>query len=216
MKGLILKEFMILKSFAKTMLGLIALYAILSFTTTTTVLAPMIIVVFSMWVLTSFSYDQNAKWDNYVLTLPITKKQVVISKYIYSLLLMIIGIVIATAVSLLLLTIKKDGSVAEILGGVVGASFISILMTSFNLPLMFKYGPEKARFTFFMIIAALAFIVGAGGYLIKQFQLGGAITTMIESPGFIPIASICAVVVLITIALISYCISLYIYKRKEI
>lgn len=45
-----------------------------------------------MMFMTTFSYDEYNKWDAYAVTLPLEKKDVVLSKYVGSILLLIVAL----------------------------------------------------------------------------------------------------------------------------
>ncbi|MDK2942114.1 MAG: type transport system permease protein, partial [Acetobacterium sp.] len=100
MKGLILKDLINLKSTFK-MLGLmIALFAVIYIPQGNGFIFGMIILMFAMMVVTTISYDDLAKWDAYALTMPVTRKEMVLSKYLVMALLNTLGAVLALIVGI--------------------------------------------------------------------------------------------------------------------
>ena len=80
MKGLILRDLLNLRKNLKTIIIMCLFYTLLFSTLNPTFLSGMITILFAMQILTTFSYDDYSKWNMYALSLPITKKQLVLSK----------------------------------------------------------------------------------------------------------------------------------------
>lgn len=98
MKSLVIKDLFNIGHNAKTML---ILYVFLSF-----ILIPQaglisyIItsgILSSMMIITTFSLDDNSKWLKHAMVTPITRKEIVSSKFIVLLIFTLLGIVISTA-----------------------------------------------------------------------------------------------------------------------
>ncbi|MDF2686949.1 MAG: hypothetical protein K0S55_2132, partial [Clostridia bacterium] len=64
MKGLLIKDFLISKKYMRSLFLVVAIYVIFSFTSgNMSFLSGMVTIVFAMIVITTFSYDDFAKWD---------------------------------------------------------------------------------------------------------------------------------------------------------
>ena len=90
MIGFLKKELAMIKS-NFTMLGIITIvYIILGFYDEMDVsfILPFICV---MIMISSFSYDDNSKWDAYLITLPEGRKNSVKAKYLFTIILIIIS-----------------------------------------------------------------------------------------------------------------------------
>jgi ABC-type transport system involved in multi-copper enzyme maturation permease subunit len=99
MKGLLLKDLVNLKQQTKIYFIIIAVWLAIALTSKDgSFLGGMICVLSVMLPITTLSYDEKAKWDKYVLSMPIMRKQVVISKYILALALSFIGCVISLSI----------------------------------------------------------------------------------------------------------------------
>ena len=84
-KGLITKDILQLKSYKKTLIIFIIVFALTSISAQDGVenmLVIMLTLGLGMFSMASFNYDEFNKADRYILTLPLTKKEVVLSKYI--------------------------------------------------------------------------------------------------------------------------------------
>ena len=93
MNSLILKDFISLKSYSKSLAIIIGFFTIITFTNDEpSFLSGMIILIMSMLPITSFSYDQHAKWDLFSQTLPVSRKQLVMSKYALGIISIVAGL----------------------------------------------------------------------------------------------------------------------------
>ncbi len=177
MKGLLLKDIIGMKSFFKFFLIIVVVctgFAIASKNGdySAGIATSISIFIGGMMGFTSFAYDTAYGWDQYVLTLPYTKKQIVLAKYVFSLLITGIGAGIGIAANLLLVAfgVSQDDPFMVLVIGLLlcmVAIFISIM-----IPLMFRFGVEKARIIViiifivpFMLFALLGGENGTDGYM---------------------------------------------------
>ena len=83
MKGLLYKDISIMtRSFKGNILLLVALYGVLILVTREAYLAYAMTVVWGIYVASTINYDEQAHWDAYGATLPVTPGQVIGSKYL--------------------------------------------------------------------------------------------------------------------------------------
>ena len=82
MKGLIIKDFLNLRNNIKTMLITILIYLLFFISYDPSFLSGLLIMIFCLQSLSTFSYDEYANWDVFALSLPISRKELVLSKYI--------------------------------------------------------------------------------------------------------------------------------------
>lgn len=211
MKGLILKDILGINSFIKFFLILVVLCAVIGLGMgnkgfSAGIATSMSIFIGGMMGFTSFAYDTAYGWDHYVLTLPCTRTQIVLAKYLFSLLITGIGAGISIALNLILTAFGVSESdeamwlIIGLLGCMVGI-FISVM-----IPLMLRFGPEKAR-----IIVIIVFIVPFMLFAILGSEGGeNGLTQMINNLiVWLPFAAIAALVV-------SFFISVRIYQKREV
>jgi len=105
----------------------------------------------SMMIITTFSFDDQSKWLKYAIVMPVTKKDIVISKFIVLLIFSATGAVTGLIIGAIGGTIVHKGifsSVNNMLSllftGAVSL-VISEIAGSMSIPLLFKFGAEKAR-----------------------------------------------------------------------
>lgn len=98
-QGLIIKDLLQLKSYKRTLISFILIFAIVSVLQALSgggigflsILPVMITVGFGMFSIASFNYDESAKADRYIRSLPINVKEIVLSKYIFAIGATVIG-----------------------------------------------------------------------------------------------------------------------------
>ena len=104
MKGLLYKEWATLKSSYKQTVFFIAfLYGGISILTGQTGMAYALLVVFSILITSTISFDENSHWDIYVRTLPVTPAQLVGSKYLFGL----CGLALGTVCTVLIVALNN-------------------------------------------------------------------------------------------------------------
>jgi ABC-2 type transport system permease protein len=154
MKGLILKDLINLKRYSRSIFVFIAIFGLFALMDQNwDFLEGMIILMFTMMTVTTFSYDDLAKWDPYALSLPVTRKQVVLGKYLVAALLAFSAVLLSLAVNGIFALVRDVDMVQKLITTylILAAAivFISIL-----LPLIYKFGVEKSRIFLIVIFAA--------------------------------------------------------------
>ncbi|MBC3899623.1 ABC-2 transporter permease [Acetobacterium malicum] len=205
MKGLILKDLLNLKSTFK-MLGVMMLFfAVVFIPQGNGFIFGMIILMFAMMVVTTISYDDLAKWDAYALTMPVTRKEMVLSKYLVMAILNTLGAVLSLIVGIVGSVIMRQSFDLEILAIIGSIYLVAFIFGSVIIPLIYKFGTEKARLMLFLC----ALLPTALILLVEQFNVP---LPIIGNPWiylFLLIGFSVAGVIL------SYLISLKIYSQKE-
>lgn len=165
----------------------------------------IIIMMFAMMVVTTISYDDLAKWDTYALTMPVTRKEIVTSKYLIMAILNVLGAILALVVGILGTLIMRQSFDLEILA-ITGVIFlIAFIFGSVIIPLIYKFGTEKAR----LMLILCALIPTALILLVEQMNVPLPNTAN-------PWVYLILLVGLTIVGLIvSFIISLRIYEKKE-
>lgn len=212
MFGLLLKDFYCLKSYMKTASIMLIFFAFIGsgMEDPTTYLSGFFTIWFLMLAITTFSYDDTAKWNPYACSLPITKKQIVLGKYFNLLLLcsmgsisaLILGGIIAKVKSLPFIFITQLQISLVILG-------VALVFGSMLFPVIFKLGVEKARFYLIAIMAlpVIALTILAQTESIPSIELLPSLQKMLP---------VLMTIVVISIIIVSYLISVSIYKNKDL
>ena len=214
-KGLIIKDILQLKSYKKTLIIFIIIFTLTSISgesKTESILALMLTLGFGMFSMASFNYDEFNKADRYILTLPLTKKEVVLSKYIFVISSTIIGSIIGIILSYIVtfLINKQVPNIEELisvgLGGILGIGFIE----GIQIPCVYKWGAEKGRIQMVILTALLGVIIFVGAKANIQLPANN-ILNIVNT--FLPLIFIGLIII---IYYISYKVAYKIYDKKEI
>lgn len=208
MLGLIKKDFLILKANFKNFLIFLIVYAVLAIKGVfdmSFVFSFVCIMIF----ISTFNYDDFNNWNAYAITLPSGKKTIVQSKYVATILLLLLSSAIGIAFSITAAITKGNVDLKSIVSSLMGGMLSISLIVTIVYPLYFKYGTEKGRITLFFIFI---FIAISGGILSKyvDFSALKKYAALIENRWFITIP-----VFITVIYVISYLISERIYLKKE-
>lgn len=164
-------------------------------------------VLFLMMPLTVFSYDESAKWDAYGLTLPVSRKQIVLSRYVLTLLMLavgsLIGAVFTYGITLLPGVEETSQGMLEVIPVICGMGLIILAVV---FPLIYKFGAEKGRYLMIAVFLLLMIVT------LLFNQISGWKEQLLPLLVFLPYA---APIVGLAFMAISYWISCRIYENKE-
>ena len=165
MKGLIKKDFLLVKANSKQMLIIFAVYLMLIFqgTMDVTFVVPLIGI---MLFISTFSYDDFNNWNPYAVTLPGGRENVVKAKYIASIILTVILSVVALTLGIGVTYIKLNCiNIEEVLSSLMGTMLSSVIIISLLYPIIFKFGATNGRIILFAVVFGIAGICA----LLAQF-----------------------------------------------
>ena len=153
MKGLIIKDILNLKRSLGSIIAILIFYIFLAYNSgDPSMLIGMVVFLLAMMTITSISYDDMAKWDKLALAMPISRKTIVLSKYVLSLLLIATGIFLSTTISYIIILINSDIGLPQLLLTSYIIFFLSTIFISIVLPLIFRFGVEKSRLMMMTVI----------------------------------------------------------------
>ncbi len=206
MKGLIIKDLLNLRRQGGIILLLIILYMAMGFLGgNIAMVAGMMMILAGMLPLTALSYDERAKWDKYALTMPVTRREMVTSKYVLGMILVGCAFVISLLAALAVRSLSlQEGLITLAFLFIISTVFISIL-----LPAGFKLGVEKSRYLM-MIVLMVPVLVIITFANINPVGFGIRITEQSLTTG----AGIGVPLAIIFYA-ISYLVSVRVYENKE-
>ena len=218
MKGLILKDLLQLKTYKRTLIVFVIVFIATSLTqeNTRNLLVVMMTLGLGMISIATFSYDEMAKADRFVLTLPLTKKEVIQSKYTLVVTATILGAILGMLVSIILsLAIQKElPNVQELVTLAIGGIFGIGIVEAIQIPCIYKYGAEKGRIQIFIFMAIIAFVIGGIIFIGEKMSISFLTNDWIYN--FINFLPILLVILTAVIYFISYKIAYRIYSKKEI
>ncbi len=207
MKGLILKDLFNLRKYGKTLFLIAALYFMLSFMMDNAdIFVGMIVIMFAITTVTSFAYDSQSGWDTYVNTMPVSRRDVVLSKYLLSLVLILAGGLMAVLMGWVNGLIRNIGNFSETLLTAYAVCAVGLLFISILLPFIYKFGVERAR----VIIIAVVAVPVAAGFALSQTGALPQISeqTVTQVLWFLPL-------IVLVCGILSFGISSAVYRKKE-
>lgn len=180
MTGLIKKDFYNIAGSLKIYLLIPALFAFLSYSNKSMDLLSFGTCFVSIFVIiTCYAYDDMAHFNDYALTLPISRKDLVLSKFLLGNLFMMIVFVIANVLAFGMDQLFPDRFMGYdamyFLEYTYAATMAVNIITSFILLVMFKYGSEKGRIVFIVCFLAIGLLGGLLGNQLSQYDFSGVI-----------------------------------------
>lgn len=207
MKGLLRKDIYMAAKYYRAVFGMVAVFLLLMiFVDGSLLFLTYPVLLSGMLPVTLLSYDTHFKWEQYSGTLPYTRAQLVSAKYLMGLIFSG-GVLLVCLLVLALRQILGDGfDLDAFLGAGLLCFVLGVAAPVFLLPLAFKFGPEKGRLLFIVLIASLC---GAG------FALGQADFLSGLAIGNSTLVALVTVGVTLVLYLLSWRLSVHIYKKKE-
>lgn len=213
MKGLILKDLYLLKSYGKQYIlifGAMFIYAMIMRSASFAVI--YFVLMGSTAVLSSMSMDEAVSFHKFALTMPISLSTIIRSKYILFLITIGVGIIVGLLIKLFLFLVPfgmEDSFGRE---GFAATITVFVLSNSISMPAMFKLGVEKARYINICAMLAVA------GLLVLSVAMGektGFSVNKIEEIFSANVFVVLCTVLSITSLAISYLVTVKIAKNKE-
>ncbi|MEA4919587.1 MAG: ABC-2 transporter permease [Clostridiaceae bacterium] len=211
MKGLIIKDFSYLRA-TKVLMTIAVMTILFSLQGPMFVMCYMGIIGVSL-TQTTFTYDEFEGGMSFLLTMPVTRRMYVKSKYAFAFLLGFCMMAGAAVLGAAVQLVKGGFDPSEWLVAVIVAVCMQTITLSLSIPTIIKLGIEKGRimsFVFFAVIAA--FIWGGVSILGRNaFADIGAFLAGIDIWTYVLIA-VAAVSLLL---FVSYRLSLRFMEKKE-
>lgn len=210
MKGLFLNNYYSAQDGLKISLLISALLVVLTLFVTDNVAAAamgLIIFIFPTNNVSSLQADENSKWNKYEITTPVSRFQIILSKYIYYLGTVILGFICSLAVVCIIFITGRKVEVSILLYPILFCIALSLFMGAFLYPLLLKLGALKAEL--FTVISA---ILSVGIMFFIWFGVNKLLFVMDFKS--IMMGSISCILSLIFFT-ISFWISYCIYQKKE-
>ena len=160
MKGVLLKDLYIAKSnILVTLISLIVLGFGLSFLLETSALLVLAPVASTTAVFISITSDASSKWNKNVVTMPLSRKQIISEKFGFYLLLALVGLLTALIPCIVLMSVNDGITLhALYLYGVIGMS-ATLFAGGISLPCAYLFDPEKSQIVFMLSFMASTGII---------------------------------------------------------
>lgn len=173
MKGLLLKDWYQVRTSMKTLYLAVAIVLVIwMFSSSSSYVFPVSYTAIFLGILpvNLLTYDQSSGWVEYGWTLPVSKKTLVAEKYLVGLLCAAAAVVIG-GLFVAVLVLGKGGAVDEAALFLMAGSVSTILLINgIALPLLYRFGAEKARLIYMLTFAGLGALLGGSGAVLQELQ----------------------------------------------
>jgi len=203
MKGLLIKDLLNLRKQSIIILALFVFYMIMAMGSGNVMMFGFVVTLMTvMLTITSMAFDERSNWDKYALTMPISRKDIVLSKYLLG------GILagLAFVINIIFMTVARSGIGAETALTALGMMGISIFFLSVMMPLFYKFGVERGRL---IMMATFSLPTGAVVVAVK-------VGLKPPDPQVLELLPYIAAGIALLVAGISILISLRIISKKEL
>ena len=202
MKGLLLKDWYQVRTSMKTLYLAVAVVLIVwMFSSSSSYVFPVSYTAIFLGILpvNLLTYDQSSGWVEYGRTLPVSKKTLVAEKYLVGLLCTAAAVVVGGLFVAALVLGKGMAVDGDALSLMVGSVCSILLVNGVSLPLLYRFGAEKARMIYFLTFASVGALMGGGGAVLQEVQQ--------ESDGWLLEPPLWLVAALLLAALAVYAVS---------
>lgn len=205
MKGLLLKDYYSAKNSLRSLFLVAFVFIAASFFNDYVLFLYYPCILSSIAAMTLISYEEKDRWNIYAETLPCSRVQVVSCKYIVSLIFGALTAIALLFVQTAVMLYRKTfafGQIAEL-----ALNFIPLLLlpSAFLLPPVYKFGAEKGRIAYYIIIGNFCAILG-----ILNPSEG------IPAISFTPAINLIVGIVSILLFGISWILSIKLYQKREL
>ncbi|MCI8327267.1 MAG: ABC-2 transporter permease [Lachnospiraceae bacterium] len=170
---------------------------------------PMFTILFCMMgMATVFATDEKCGWMKYAMIFPVSKRDYVLAKYIVNFIFALSGCLTGIVLTVLVNQVREVAMKESMYLRSLIAVGIGMIFGSVFIPLMIKYGTEKAR----IILLGIVMIPVLLGYflqrLLEDMRIEIAVDLLERGVYLLPAAAILLTVV-------TYVISARIFERRE-
>ena len=188
MSGLLIKDFRLLLQRKQSMVLLLVLAVALNWTmgeSNSFIMGylPLISLIFATGTI---SYDEFDNGYPFLLTLPITRRQYVLEKYLLCFVTGLIGVVLAGVIGVIC-SVVRGNAVDGMLALTIPFLAVSCMLMDLMIPVMLKYGAEKSRIVLIVIMGVVGVVVYSIGKLnhILQLDMEGLVERMDNVSDFV-------------------------------
>ena len=216
MKGLLEKDLRLMLSRKQSILIFIVASLFVAFTMDGSFVVSYLTMLFTVIAISTLSYDEYDNGFAFLMTLPFSRKTYVREKYIFTFLAEIAAWVISVIFYYVVNMIK--GVRIDLLSEApVLLMYLPLLflMACMMLPIQFRFGAEKSRTAYFIVIGGLAVLLFIVFKLIGSGD--GSIDIIETALSFLlsPVGIITVTAVFLILVAVSYLLSVRIMEKKE-
>ncbi|MBE7003463.1 MAG: ABC-2 transporter permease [Ruminococcaceae bacterium] len=204
MKGLLRKDWYMMTRYARILLLFVVIYGVSGIffeeMSSFTILPAMLM---SLLPVTLYAYDEREKWTVCSQAFPVSRAQYVTAKYLLGLCAIAVYFAVMTALRLAFAAAGVR-PLDDMLGMLGVQFFVSFLAPSILMPILFRFGMEKGRIVYFILV---------GGLFMGTMMLtdGGS-----EMPSQLALPEWAIGLLPLVIYALSWRLSVFLYNRRKL
>lgn len=168
MKGLFVKDLMIIRTQIKTILLICLCGIAMSFAFDSSIVAGYLGIIGTMLAIGTIGYDEFDNGYSFLFTLPAVRQTYVREKYLFCLLVAGCSVIAGLLISIVLSFVTPNHvPLNELLPTAASMLCVALLFISFMIPVRVKYNAEKSRTFMYILYAAILVAVFGGGKLLS-------------------------------------------------
>lgn len=208
MKGLLLKDWYMMKKHCRFYLVIVAVFIVVSLFCDDNMFFLFYPCLFCGTIpVNLFAYDEKSRWIQYSGSLPYTKTQIVSAKYLIGLFAQLAMLVVTGLVQGIKMSLRGGFVCNDLIVLMLLLLIMATLTSSIALPFLFKLGVEKGRIAYLVMIG---FISAANVWATSLFR--GHLQAKIRLNTLLTVLSLVG----IGVYLLSWYLSIVFYKKREI
>lgn len=211
MLGLIKKDLLIFRTLLLKQLGImLVIYIVFAVIYKSAVMPVMMMIMLcAIYAASCFSVDESTGWNAFVLTLPVSTKQIITARYCVVCGLMIMSALVLAPVGGFFGELLLGEDMLDLIMSVFAVLLVYLLMQLVNMPIYYKFGSEKAR-----LISMMVYMVPFVGIsmLVPWLKETGFDA---PSAAMTPILCVGAVAFIIVVAVVSFFVSVKCFEDKQ-
>lgn len=145
MKGLLIKEWFLIRSSIFIILLYTIVFVILGIGMDSFPITAILPMIFGLYPCSYMTYDETSKWQRFSLAMPYSRKKIVSSKYITSIISVGVGMIISAIVMLVNLATHDSLNTEQLLYTLLISLVLGLIIPMVILPLNFKFGTTLGR-----------------------------------------------------------------------
>lgn len=212
MNGLLEKDFRLISKRLTYFVMLAGIIIFLGFSAEASFIAAYVPILAAICSITTISYDEFDNGMAYLFTLPVKARDYAIEKYIFGLILGLVGSAFSILIVLIIGKIKNEAVDIETMLLILP---VFLTMMGIMFPIELKFGAEKSRIAMYIVFGSVVGLGILGKKIIETMNID--LTPILTKINSMPDALAAASIVLINVIVfvVSLFISIKIMEKKE-
>ena len=211
MIGLMRKDFYSMLLYLRQVVIVVLFIGVFSAMTKSTSMVGCMLIFLSLNMVQSCLFvDEKNHWDQYALTMPLLRKDVVKARYVILVLIGLASFALGIASNVVLCLVFRENSLADSVLTTVTVFLFYMLSYTISIPFAYRLSADKARYVMMGVMVGGAAVIGSVLHLFPELK-----TLAAPALQMLPAIGAAALVFLAAAFVISYKISVAIYEKKE-